>query len=224
MKWYSKEEAQKDHIENYRSDNVMKQYGSPVQAHFHRVQFVIERVKPGSLVLDVGCNGGALGLPLINKDCYVKGVDIVEELVEKAKKRGIYAEKGEAEDLSRYDDNQFDYVLCTEVLEHLYDPTPAIKEAYRVLKPGGHYLVTVPHIHGLMAERNGDVYLGDYHQQNFTFEMLDTMFHSVFERGKVGHVDIPYPETHNISNGIQPIIKDGKKMYPPQWCGVDAEK
>ena len=216
MKWSSKEDAQKAHIDNYRSDNVKKGYGSPLQPHFHRVMFisanendvrldqkqgklhglpegtgingVVERISPGSYVLDVGCNAGALDIPLIKKGCHVKGIDLVEDLVERAKKNGVFAQVGEAEDLSMFDNDKFDVVICTEVLEHLYDPTLALKEAYRVLKKGGLYLATVPAFGGVMSN---DDFLGDYHQQNFTFEMLDTLFYSVFERDSVGHIMIP---------------------------------
>ncbi len=47
-------------------------------------------------------------------------------------------------------DRSFDSVLCTAVLEHLEDPGRALKESFRVLRPGGHALYTVPlfwHIH-----------------------------------------------------------------------------
>jgi SAM-dependent methyltransferase len=41
-------------------------------------------------------------------------------------------------------DMSFDCVLCTEVLEHLEEPSTAIQEAYRLLKKGGYALYTVP--------------------------------------------------------------------------------
>ena len=47
-------------------------------------------------------------------------------------------------------DNSFDTVLCTDVLEHLEEPAAALAEAYRVLKPGGAAIYTVPlfwHLH-----------------------------------------------------------------------------
>lgn len=44
-----------------------------------------------------------------------------------------------------YQDETFDTVVCTEVLEHLvFDPAFAMNEMARVLKPGGHALITVP--------------------------------------------------------------------------------
>ncbi len=48
------------------------------------------------------------------------------------------------------DDGQFDSALCTAVLEHLEEPELALRECFRVLKPGGAALYTVPfiwHIH-----------------------------------------------------------------------------
>src|SRR6185369_5676509 len=43
-------------------------------------------------------------------------------------------------------DGQIDVVICTQVLEYIHDPQMAIAELYRVLKPGGVLLLTVPAI------------------------------------------------------------------------------
>uniref|UniRef100_A0A7C3VT81 Class I SAM-dependent methyltransferase n=1 Tax=Planktothricoides sp. SpSt-374 TaxID=2282167 RepID=A0A7C3VT81_9CYAN len=48
------------------------------------------------------------------------------------------------------DDNQFDCLLCTDVLEHLEEPSDALAESFRILKPGGYAIFTVPlfwHLH-----------------------------------------------------------------------------
>ncbi|AGB42131.1 methyltransferase family protein [Halobacteroides halobius DSM 5150] len=53
------------------------------------------------------------------------------------------------------DDNYFDYILCTEVLEHTLNPFSAIKEINRILKPGGLVFITVPfnfRIHGPLPD------------------------------------------------------------------------
>ena len=42
------------------------------------------------------------------------------------------------------EDNSFDYILCTEVLEHVPDAPEVIKEFSRILKPGGILLATAP--------------------------------------------------------------------------------
>ena len=43
-----------------------------------------------------------------------------------------------------FDDNIFDTAFCTQVLEHVYDHHTLVKEANRVLKPGGKFILTVP--------------------------------------------------------------------------------
>ena len=44
----------------------------------------------------------------------------------------------------KFEDKKFDTVLATQVLEHVYDHHAMIKESYRVLKPGGQMILTVP--------------------------------------------------------------------------------
>jgi len=50
-----------------------------------------------------------------------------------------------------FDDSQFDHVVCFNTLEHIYDPYTSMEEIFRVLKPGGRAIITVPwifRIHG----------------------------------------------------------------------------
>lgn len=51
-----------------------------------------------------------------------------------------------------YPDEHFDTVLCCELIEHLYfDPMHLMSEVNRILKPGGHFVVTTPNIASLRA-------------------------------------------------------------------------
>ena len=49
-------------------------------------------------------------------------------------------------------DGEFDFVVCTEVLEHLAEPAEALRELRRVLRPGGGLLITVPFVIELHEE------------------------------------------------------------------------
>ncbi len=51
-------------------------------------------------------------------------------------------------------DASFDFVLCTEVLEHVTDPALVCNELHRVLRPGGGIRVTVPFVGELHEEPN----------------------------------------------------------------------
>jgi SAM-dependent methyltransferase len=49
-------------------------------------------------------------------------------------------------------DNTYDFVLCTEVLEHVPSPSAVLREMFRVLKKSGTLFVTVPQGYGIHGE------------------------------------------------------------------------
>jgi len=69
-------------------------------------------------------------------------------------------------DVYPYDDASFDTVLCGELIEHLFtDPMHLMCEVNRILKPGGHFVVTTPNI---ISYRALAAILGSYHPGFFT--------------------------------------------------------
>ncbi|TAL51408.1 class I SAM-dependent methyltransferase [Patescibacteria group bacterium] len=94
-------------------------------------------------ILDVGCFPYHLGgaLELMGYDVY--GIASAHEPIKNKKVVICNIEK----DKFPYNDNFFDLVVCTEVLEHLpQSPALALSEARRVTKPQGYLLVTTPNI------------------------------------------------------------------------------
>lgn len=93
-------------------------------------------------VLDVGCGDGFLSEILIKNGCRVTGIDYSSEAIKKASRL-----PGEYLQVDFYDykpKKQFDWIICSEVLEHLDDDRQALKMMFSWLKPGGNLLLSVP--------------------------------------------------------------------------------
>ena len=59
---------------------------------------------------------------------------------------------GDIQDMSAISDNSFDTVYSAQVLEHVQRPWDGLSEVYRVLKPGGCAIISVPLFNGLHSE------------------------------------------------------------------------
>jgi SAM-dependent methyltransferase len=88
-------------------------------------------------ILDVGCGTGTM---LSHLAAFGKA----QEAVGYCRERGLVdVSLGEAANLP-FPDLSFDLVTALDVVEHLDDDVSALREMGRVLRPGGHLLVTVP--------------------------------------------------------------------------------
>ena len=106
-----------------------------------------EHVGEGSRVGDVGCGDGQTYAGWVaERSVSYTGFDISANAVELARSRGLDAHVVESADRLPAEDGAFDLVICNEVLEHLFDPLSALREARRVLAPGGRLIATVPNV------------------------------------------------------------------------------
>lgn len=99
---------------------------------------------PGLKILDFGCNAGYLVKYLSDRGFNISGCDKSAEAIAFGGAQGIKNLKVTENDILPYADEEFDVVLCLDVLEHLPDDLAGIKEIKRVLKPGGRAVVTAP--------------------------------------------------------------------------------
>lgn len=98
-------------------------------------------------ILDVGCgNGFFLSYLKGFKDLY--GIDFSEKGIQiaKTKNKAVKFAVGSSYALP-YDDSSFDYVVTSEVLEHLKEIKTAITQIHRVLKEGGYSVNLLPFKH-----------------------------------------------------------------------------
>lgn len=106
----------------------------------------LNKIKKGK-ILEVGCGGGSLcrALKKYKPKFDIYGLDVSIEAIKAAKliDEDIKYIKGDVYKLS-FDDNSFDVVISFDLLEHLNKYKLALKEIYRILKPGGIFHFFVP--------------------------------------------------------------------------------
>jgi len=106
-----------------------------------------ELLDKGERLLDIGCGDGTLGHFAKNKYKEVYGIDISEEALRIAEKRGIIVKKVNLnEEKLPFENEYFDAVTCLDVIEHVFEPRDLIKEINRVLKRGGILIISTPNI------------------------------------------------------------------------------
>ncbi len=107
--------------------------------------------RPGR-VLDLGCGTG-FTLAQVEGEPRV-GLDRSAHALAWARgKGGLTLARGEASALP-FADRSFDVVLALDVLEHVDDDAGAAREAWRVLRPGGVLLATVPALRSLWSDHD----------------------------------------------------------------------
>ena len=106
---------------------------------------IVEAIRPGTRVLDLGCSQGLLARPLREKQVRVTGVDSgpPERL---AKELEDYHQRDLELPLELPCGRDFDYVLCADVIEHLRNRRELLRSARRFLRPEGRLLISTPNI------------------------------------------------------------------------------
>ncbi len=113
---------------------------------------IVDLVGYNKRVLDIGCASGYLAAVLKQRGCIVFGAEMDERAAAEA---GEHVERVAVGDLETMDlsaefaGEQFDVVVYGDVLEHLRDPLPTLRQGRTLLARGGSVVVSVPNIaHG----------------------------------------------------------------------------
>lgn len=103
---------------------------------------------PGGKVLEVGCGAGWEAVTWARAGMEVHGVDLSDAALKLARSNFEYnslqgnLQWGNAEDLP-YDDDSFDIVASLGVLHQTESTEKAVREVYRVLRPGGEAMIAM---------------------------------------------------------------------------------
>jgi arsenite methyltransferase len=112
--------------------------------------FILGPIHEGEAILDIGCGAGVdsiIAASLVGPSGSVTGIDLVPEMLARASENARLAgvdnvtfQESSAERLP-FPDNSFDMVISNGVFNLVVDKVKALSEVFRVLKPGGRFLL-----------------------------------------------------------------------------------
>jgi len=124
-----------------------------------RIQFIYEEIeekirdipdKQSIKILDVGCGTGEfITIPLGSLGATVLGIDIHLPSIEHARKKNhLKNVRFECTSIDRLSNQQFDFIICSEVLEHQFEPQKMLVSIRRMMKRNGICIITIPNGYG----------------------------------------------------------------------------
>ncbi|MFZ0426828.1 MAG: arsenite methyltransferase [Acidobacteriota bacterium] len=181
----------------------------------------LAELRAGEVVLDLGSGGGIdvfLSARRVGPSGKVYGLDMTDEMLELArqnqKKAGLENVeflKGEIEDIP-LPDSTVDVIISNCVINLSADKDQVLREAFRVLKPGGRFAVSDVVVRGELPEvirRNVELWVGcvagALEEEEYRGKLADAGF---------VNIDVEPTRIHRIS--------DGREFFAAQGVDVDA--
>ena len=109
----------------------------------HETVLQILKPLPRGVILDCPAGEGALAQDLVAEGFAVRCCDLYSELF---RLDGVEIKRGDLAGTLPYASGSFDYITSLDGLEHIDSPPQAFREYRRLLKPGGHLIISVPNI------------------------------------------------------------------------------
>ncbi len=173
---------------------------------------------PRGALLDVPAGEGALAARLIDLGFEVRCCDLYPEIF---RLDGVDIQQGNLDAELPFSDRSFDYVTCLEGLEHIENPQQAMREFARVLKPGGHLIVSVPNILNIEERLKWLLYGYTSHFKPISRAALDRLRTEYNERVEIAaHVNpIGYAELRYLleKNGFELTSLHRDKPKSKAW-------
>jgi 2-polyprenyl-3-methyl-5-hydroxy-6-metoxy-1,4-benzoquinol methylase len=154
--------------------DMSRESGIRSAGHMIRYHIALPFINQGDIVLDCACGlgYGSKMMASCNSSLKVIGMDISQFAIDYA--NTLYRDDkcefrlGDAQKLEGIEDSSVDFITSFETLEHIPHPEMFLLEAFRVLKPNGKILVSVPY--RWVDETGNDP--STYHLHAYDFEKL----------------------------------------------------
>lgn len=155
-KSHSADEIRADWEQVWKGSSLEKELNM-IRYEFGYMKYIESLFPVGSRILEAGCGYGRYCIWLAQHGRTAVGIDLVGEALEQGLQYSrrhqleVQLVQGDILDIP-FDDDSFDGYISLGVLEHLRtqgDVGRALREAYRVLKPGGRAFISIPNPIGI---------------------------------------------------------------------------
>ena len=120
------------------AERVAQAYAAPDLAAVRERQIDLLGPLAGSRIADIGCGPGAFAEALSSRGAKVTAIDSAPAMLAAVEARGLGCELVEADALSLpLASGSHDAACLVQVLEYVPDPVAALREAARIVRPGG---------------------------------------------------------------------------------------
>jgi SAM-dependent methyltransferase len=183
-----------------------RRVGHDSYGRFHRDAFLELLPAPGRRTLDVGCGEGRLARDLRALGHSLVAVDAAPSMVAYAREadpEGEYALANGAE--LPFEDGSADLVIAFMSLQDMDDPDGAVREAWRVLEPGGRFCIALVH-----PLNSGGKFEGD--EEDAPFVVRDSYFkrRRYVDRIEKDGIVMTFTSDHRSLEGwLEPVAQAG---------------
>jgi methionine biosynthesis protein MetW len=204
---------------------ILKRLGENISAESIRAILKLLESNDTAKFLDVGCGDGKITLQAAhtigtNK---IYGIDVVGRTMEKARGNGVDVRSSDLNRQFPFEDNSFDVVLASEIIEHLYDTDNFLTEIHRVLRIGGYTIISTPNLSSwpniifllfgkqpAVASVSDQIVVNTWHA-NSDFRTLDEgpSHRRIFTFGALQGLVEYYGLEDNIANGLGYFSQSG---------------
>lgn len=128
---------------------------------------------PEGQYLDIGCGTGMF-MREMGKERFACGLDISLQALSYCQKDGVRNLVNASCDSLPFSDNAFALISLLDIVEHAPDDRAVLKEVYRICRPGGVVLVTVPAFMLLWSSHD----VANHHKRRYTRKELASLCHT----------------------------------------------
>jgi SAM-dependent methyltransferase len=161
---------------------------------------VLDRIVPGSRVLEVGSHGGHFSKLLLDRECRLTAVELdpdAARLVHAIVPEVIVGDIEDRTVLDQLEGRQYDFILFMHVLEHLVDPWQILDKCRKLLNPSGVLIALLPNVASWRVRKA-------------------LFFRGNFEYTDVGILDRTHLRFFTVDSGKQLFEQSGYRIEDPE--------